>query len=397
MVGALALLLIAILLSVSGGNGGAPQATTPPGGGTRTAVPTQPGDTGPTTPAPQPATATVPAEPTDLPTATPLPFTLTPSITPSLTKTPTPEYCRVQVKEGDDLISLMMGCGHRSLYVGTAVLELNDNLPSANLLPAGQELLIPWPSPTPGGEPTETAPPVSGGSGSALAAAAQPTMTPLFGGSSGDADGVTIITLTPVPTETPRADIAEHVVQPGDTLSLILYEYNTTLRVLEALNPQIDFRGCELGKPLGGPGCNPPFIAGNIVRVPVPTPTPTFTPTLDPAISPTPSLTLPAPLPIGPEDGWSFARDEAVTLRWLPVEGMRPNELYAVQVNDLNGGGRAIFTTEKTFLVLPAAEIQPQDGRAHRFSWAVGIVPGPEANGIRLLSDDMIFTWESAP
>jgi len=131
-----------------------------------------------TTPTQPPATPTVP--PATTPVSTP---DGTPAATPSATATAGPKYHTVEL--GDTLAKIARAYGVTS----AAIVEANS-LASADLIYVGQRLLIP------------------------------------------EAGGTSSKSGTPIPLPTPTI----HVVQPGDTLSVIAKRYGTTVDRLVEIN-----------------------------------------------------------------------------------------------------------------------------------------------------------------
>ena len=131
-----------------------------------------------TTPTQPPATPTVP--PATTPVSTP---DGTPAATPSATATTGPKYHTVEL--GDTLAKIARAYGVTS----AAIVEANS-LASADLIYVGQRLLIP------------------------------------------EAGGTSSKSGTPIPLPTPTI----HVVQPGDTLSVIAKRYGTTVDRLVEIN-----------------------------------------------------------------------------------------------------------------------------------------------------------------
>ncbi len=144
-----------------------------------------------TIPVPGAATSTptnTPTQPPATPTAPPATTPIstpdgTPAATPSATATTGPKYHTVEL--GDTLAKIARAYGVTS----AAIVEAN-NLASADLIYVGQRLLIPEP-----------------------------------GGTSSKSG-------TPIPLPTPTI----HVVQPGDTLSVIAKQYGTTVERLVEIN-----------------------------------------------------------------------------------------------------------------------------------------------------------------
>lgn len=310
-----------------------------------------------------PATPSVTPRPTlSLATVTPAP----PSPTPSPTQGP----CMQTAGQGDTIYGMAIRCGHRDLSIVDLILEIN-NLSDPNQLQLGQTLEIPWPTPTPGGEPTEAPDPGAGDASGAEpgdTVSAQPTMAV---NEFGTPDALAQYQgMEP----TLRPGMAWHSVQAGETILSIASQYGTSLETLSQINPEIPFLQCDFGSPTGGERCTVLLGQGQRVRVPVPLPTMTYTPspvgTRTP--TPTPTATFNAPFLLVPDDGAVFRADQMVTLRWGGTGTLGPNERYLVRVFDeqLEREYRELVTDIS--LILPA-DWQPQDGRAHTFRWTVSL------------------------
>ncbi|MBK8026074.1 MAG: LysM peptidoglycan-binding domain-containing protein [Chloroflexi bacterium] len=329
---------------------------------------------------------------TNTPAPTPVISTVTPPPpTPMPTSTPGP--CTRVVNAGDDLISIIFNCGHRSLDVMAQVLELN-NLSSPELIQLGQEILVPWPTPTPdpnAAAEVAVAPTVDEtlNPGAALLAS-----LPDPNEQSGDQS---FVTQTPfiLPTETLLPGIMYHLVQPNESMASIAYSYRTNAETLSQLNPEIAFSQCDFGLDTGGPTCIVFLIAGQQVRVPAPTPTPTLSPTLSGSETPTPTYTptFNAPSLISPPDRTFFLRNELITLRWVGTGVLAEDEHYLVTVNDLNTNAVFEAQTRDLFFILPESW-QSTASQPHDYQWSVGVVRMSELDNPRYVTDPRLFTWE---
>jgi len=304
----------------------------------------------------------VPPPTLDLATVTPAPPT--PSITP--TKGP----CLQKVKPGDTVYGLAARCGHKDMAVVDVILEAN-NLKSASQLQIGQTLEIPWPTPT--GAPPGQGDSTPGTPGAAAALNAEPTLLP---------------------------GVGWYVVKKGDTASAIVYKFNTNIKTLRDLNPEIEFLQCDFGLPTGGPACTlrPMLGEGQRVRVPAPTPTPSLPPTLtgSETATPTPTATFNAPFSQSPDDNMLFIDTEIPTLRWVASGQLGPNEVYLVTVRNRDTNTTYQATTRELALQLPA-EWQPTDGKRHVFEWSVAVASvGDNKTPVpsNFTTETRTFTWQ---
>ncbi len=299
----------------------------------------------PTAPATAPAlviaTNTLPPAP-QMATVTPPP--------PTATATPTQGPCTHVVKAGDDLISIAWECGHRSLDVLPLILATND-LPSADALQVGQEIIVPWPTPTIDPNAASENTTVSNtGVDTSIAAGATTAFEVIPGLELASAPTQGPPTVPPTPTLLPG--VMWHTVQHSETAASIAYEYKTTLESLSQLNPEITFSQCDFGKVTGGDACSVIIYEGQQMRVPAPTPTPTLSPTLSGSETPTPTLTptFNAPSAISPADRALFGRSELITLRWVASGTLGEGDAYRVQVEDLTAN--TTYSGDTTELVL---------------------------------------------
>ncbi|MEO1166048.1 MAG: hypothetical protein AAFV98_19855 [Chloroflexota bacterium] len=331
------------------------------------------------TPSPRPTidAATVTMGPPTL-THTPTPQ---PTFTPSITPTRGP--CTITLPQGQTLTWALGQCGHRSLDVVPTVLALND-LADQNSLRSGQEILIPWPTPTfdPNAVPTET-------------------ITPEGGADLDVPDGIDVAAVdesieafqaTALPTLPPG--VMWHVVSAQENIITIADLYATDVQTLSQLNRQIDFARCDFGMRFGGADCIVQLFQGQQVRVPAPTPTPTLSPTPDPnaTATPTPTATFNVPSAFSPTDREFFYNDELVTLRWVPTATLNGNEMYRIDVTDLTTDETFIgYTTDISFTV--PTEWQGNTAR-HEYEWTVGIVSGDNTDAVRNATDPLIFVWQ---
>jgi LysM repeat protein len=224
-----------------------------------------------------------------------------PTATPAPTFTPIPpvEYT---VQSGDT-------CGGIALRFGVPLSELAalNNLDADRcLIRIGEKLVIPVPTPTPG--PTETLPP-----------------------------GVTPSPVAAGPTATLPPQIV-YVVKGGDTCIEIAQRFNISLGQLIAQN-NLD--------------ANCLIRMNQVLTITFATPTPAVSPTPFVLQTPTPRTGYDAPIVMLPQDGAQISgTQEIVTLQWLTVGLLRPDEWYVVQVQPSDAVTVPIFETKATSLKL---------------------------------------------
>ena len=309
-----------------------------------------------------------------LPTITPAPPTATPL--------PTEGPCEVQVRAGDDLITLAYSCGHRSMDVLPLILEMN-NLDSAESLQAGQTLLIP--RPTVEGAAPEQAVTSEGESSESSAALSQ---------SVAAAPNETLVP-TPYPSATLLAGVMWHVVEQDDSMNGIMYTYHTTAEVLVQLNPEVAFSQCDFQYDSGGDSCMVLLSPGQLFRVPAPTPTATLSPTLSGSETATPTITptYNAPSVISPNNRAVFQRDEIITLRWLSSGILGTGEVYRVNITDLTTGTLYSTDTMELYFIVPE-DWQGTDQRRHEYEWTVSVINTEHPDTLRFTTAPRTFSWE---
>jgi len=302
----------------------------------------------------------VPPPTLDIPTITPIP--------PSATLTPTRGPCVQKAKQGDTLSALMARCGVYSRDAIQPVLDLN-NMKDAISLQVGQEVQIPWPTPT-GGAPTNepgTTP------GAAVMQDVEPTLQP---------------------------GLAWHTVGKNDSAITIALRYHTTIKILNDLNPEISssFLKCDPGVPMGGQDCIVTLNPGQRIRVPVPLPTPTLSPTPNGSETATPTYTATfnAPYLISPGNNMLFEASEFPVLRWSASDRLAPGQVYLITLKDITSAKMWRIPTKEMFYPL-TTEIQSADGKRHEFEWSVGIAI--ETNGIipdatNYVTETRSFVWQ---
>ncbi|NCP86490.1 MAG: hypothetical protein CO094_10630 [Anaerolineae bacterium CG_4_9_14_3_um_filter_57_17] len=254
------------------------------------------------------ATATVTVTPTL--TATPTEFfTATPA--PTATTQPPQEYT---VASGDNCLSIAVAFG----VSAQSIIVLN-NLPVAcNTLDIGQKLKVPYPTPTPLPQATNT--------------------------------------LEPAAATLQACDKVYYTVQANDTLSSIASNYAVPMDAIKAYN----------GLPTDQVYLDMKIIIPLCERAATPGPSPT--PTIPP---PYPAANL-----LLPPDGASFTlANDSITLQWASIGTLRDHEAYQVTVEDVTDGqGRrkVEYVTDTKFIV--PGSFRPTDSLPHVFRWWVTTV-----------------------
>lgn len=335
------------------------------------------------TPRPTAALATVTVGPPTL-TRTP-----TPSLTPTITVEPTREPCVQVVNAGEGLLDVAYRCGHidYDMAIVPLIVELNE-LSSEIDIREGQSLTIPWPTsvPDPNAEPE-----ASGNSGAG-------DVVMVVGGGLSEEEIAATQAVDPffIPSPTLPPGIVYHTVSAGEDISAIIYNYDTSIDVLEQLNPEITFSQCEFGVITGGPRCVVILNIGQQVRVPVPTPTPTLSPTPSGSETPTPTptATFNAPSAVSPSNRAYFRRDEFVTLRWVGSAALSPGQVYRVQVEDITR--KVSFSADSTdpFFVLPSAWQGPEREGRYEYRWTISVVNLDVPDKLNYTTAPRVFTWE---
>lgn len=285
---------------------------------------------------------------TATPTATTTPA---PTETPFPTDTPQPDRFH-QVETGESLIGISLRYGGITIDSIAEANSLDLNNP---LIQVGQNIIIPWPSPTP---PLQAIM-VEVGEDRVLV---DPANCPPF-----------------------------YEISEGDTL----FQLAASNRVpLDALL-QINYLTIDSVLQPGDVICIPQVQVGGILP---PTPGP----------SPTPSLTPPpaGPRLLYPAQGTTVADPAGVVaLQWLVVQDLAPDEYYMVEVTDLtavDSHPRRAFTRQTSFQI--PADWRADEDALHEFRWRVSIVrvTGQRADGSFIYtyggraSQDGSFFWLGA-
>lgn len=287
--------------------------------------------------------------------------------TETSTPTETPGPFEHTIKQGETLGYIIQLYGYTDFSVIDEIVRMNPNIPSADRLPgAGAVILIPHPTITPTIEGAE--------------------MTLTAGG---------VISVQIIPTFEATMPVT---VKEGVTIIGIAGECETTLEVLDKLNPDLQFFNCDLSIPSGGEGCNVPLQIDQIVYCPAPTPTPTLSPTPSGSETPTPTPTYPAPLVVFPPESGT-APPRPIRLQWVSVGVLPQDYYYLIEVEDATSGATFFDVTRETSFTLPDSLI-PDDGQIHDIRWRVrvGVLTNAESNTYAYASADSAwrtFKWQS--
>ncbi len=302
-----------------------------------------------------PSATPIPATITFTPTWTPLPTetsppTLTPTITPTPAPTDTPRPPRTHtVSSGETLIGISL------LYrISPESIAQANGFEANAQVQLDQDLLIPWPTPTP---PLEV-----------IAA---------------NINGETVI------VDPKGCDLYQ--VQEGDSIVGIASRFGVPFDLLAQVNRIADPALLQPGDPI----CIPQIIYGQSLP---PTPGP----------SPTPTETLPPPGPqlLYPVAGTVVdSLDEAILLQWTAVKPLAENEMYMVElsnINDLDSLPWRGFTRDTAFRV--PTTWRPTTPDLFEMRWRVSIVQvtATRSDGLPIYtfggssSADAFFSWQGA-
>lgn len=303
------------------------------------------------------------AAPMITPSTTPS-LTPSPSGPPTLTPTPLPtatlEPYAYTVQPGETLYYIIQLFGYRDLSIVPEVLALNGMASENDPLRAGQVLLIPRQTPTPGPTPTPT--PTSSGP------TPDPNVTTVYTDCNPDNRCIS-----------PDGQYWIHIVQPGETVLVIAYEYDSTADAIRRANNLV----------------NDIIYPNQQLKVPIlVTLTPTLTPTGGPNSTATPTPTLEPPSLLAPANGETIPRNRNVVFEWVTIHTLRANESYLLVLRNQNTGEESRFVTRSNAFRLPSS-FQPGIGRSVRFEWYVVIVNGndPASPVISGSSTPQVFTW----
>ena len=333
-------------------------------------------------PATSAATRSRPLLPTvtpGIPTAT---FTTSPTETLVPSITPTPRPCIRRVSAGDSLISIVSGCGHRNLDILPTVVAINGIVDETRIL-IGQEIVVPWPSPT--SDP--------------LATLAPTIESAALSDDDASADEFALLSFdpfAPTPTATLLPGLMWHRVAAGENMIVIAVQYHTNAKVLSDLNPEIEFALCEFGEVYGGPECIVELSVGQTMRVPAPTPTLTPWPTPSGSETPTPvpSATENTPHILSPPNQAFFGPQDQITLRWIATGALAQDEVFRIAVSDIATGETNTADTRDLLFIIPP-QWQAQDDQRHTYLWQVSIV-NVDSGDISQATETRTLVWRGA-
>lgn len=313
-----------------------------------------------------------------LATVTPAPPTPSPS--------PTQGPCIQRVQSGDNLIGLAGNCGHRDLIIVTQILEING-LESAESIQVGQDIEIPWPTPTL--DPafvTEEATAEDSVEDDTALVERDGELIPV---EQALRASMAIATATDIP------GVMLHQVQSGESAVSIALRYGADIEILSQLNPEVTFSQCDFGEISGGPNCIVEIYAGQNLRVPAPTPRPTLSPTPSGSETPTPppSPTFNAPSLLKPDQRALFARDEIITLRWVTSGTLGEDQAYRIRVEDETAGKVFNDNTREMAFIVPEGW-QGEDAARHTYNWSVSVIDEDDPDNPIFSTATRMFTWE---
>jgi LysM repeat protein len=307
-------------------------------------------------------------------TESPQPPTATTLPPPTPTASATLGPYKYTIQQGDTLGYIVQQFGYSDLStipgsIISQTTQLNGLLSADLLPPPGTTILIPRQTTTPGPQNEATS----------LAL------------------NITNTAMSSNPTPSEDTPLTQYFVQEGDTLVSISQDYETTLRMLALLNPDLDIFSCNLEIPSGGPNCNVPLKVGQAINVPAPTPTPTLSPTPSGHETATLQPTYTTPMLISPPNG-ANAPPGVFSLQWSSVGILTHNEFYLVQIIDTSRN-ISVFqqTTKDTSIQLPENLI-PTDGQPHTYTWGVWITKVSTQGVYEVISnatEQRTFTWQS--
>lgn len=293
------------------------------------------------------ASRTLPPQPVlESPTPSPTAGPPTETFTPTATLGPIEHT----IQQEETLGYIIQLYGYTDFSVIDQIVAMNPIIPNADSLPgAGSVILIP--------RPTATSTPEG----------FVPTETP---------EGATAIS--------PESQLLQHTVREGETIVGIAGQYETTLPVLDQLNPELQFFNCDFTNPSGGPECNVPLSVGQTVNVPAPTPTPTLSPTPSGSETATPTPTYMAPMLVFPPEG-ATAQGSSIQLQWVSIGILPPDYYYLVEVENTTTAQSFLRVTRDTSLTL-GGDIAPTDGQTHDLRWRIRVGVQTESGAFRPLS-----------
>lgn len=306
-----------------------------------------------------PTLTPIPPTPSYTPTWTPPPSetpppTETPTLTPTLAPTDTPQPPRFHtVASGETLFGI-------SLFYRIAVesIAAANGLTTNSPIQVGQNLEIPWPTPTP---PLESM-------------------------------------VLEINDETVIADVSDcqiYALEPGDSVYGMAGRFDVPAEAIIAVN-RLTEETIQFLQP-GDTFCIPKI---------------TFSDTLPPTPGPSPTPTL-TPFPAGPSllypvnESVINPPDSLVRVQWVAVKDLAPDEWYMVELtnlDELDALPLRGFTRDTAFDVPTTWRPVVEGTQAFDFRWRVSIVKvtGERVDGEFIYtfggraSDEAIFTWQGA-
>lgn len=200
-------------------------------------------------------------------------------------------------------------------------------------------------------------------------------------------------TITPIPLPTSTLTVPEltreactliaHVVQEGETMSMIVFSYAVPQeKIMEWNNLTADI--VFVGQKIDIPTCEIISVGGSTV-------------------TPSPAPEYQAPELLLPRSGDFFdSSQNTVSLQWASIGEIRENEFYQVTVIDITSGStiRIVAEVKETEYNVPI-ELKPKEDQIHVYQWYVVPVAQigvrPDGTPIFILggptSDSQIFSW----
>jgi hypothetical protein len=126
-----------------------------------------------------------------------------------------------------------------------------------------------------------------------------------------------------------------HVIQPGETLSGLSYEYDTPLDAIIAANPGVNL---DL------------IYEGQEIIIPLSMPTPTSTPTPLPTGTPTPGSRYIPPDLLSPGDG-QFVAEPVLFFNWTATGWLADDEFYVLQLTWPDGSTSEHWTKSNSWRI----------------------------------------------
>jgi LysM repeat protein len=202
-------------------------------------------------------------------------------------------------------------------------------------------------------------------------------------------------TLTPEATNTPSSRQATveacekvyHVVQDGETLSLIALQFEVPMEHI------MEWSGKTVVTAFYGETLTIPLCLRNTVA--------------GATVTPSPAPPYPAPELLLPRNGEAFSlENDTVTLQWASVGTLRENEFYLVTVIDVTAGLNEELTepVKDTKFIVPGS-YRPADNQPHIYKWSVVPVArvsvdedgNPQYRDGGARSEENFFSWVGGP